>query len=48
MSIDEICEKYEMINYTIKDDGTVDVDGHIYLDNCKITKLQLKFCTVTG
>ena len=48
MSIDEICEKYEIINYTIKDDGTVDVDGSVYLDYCKLTELPLKFGTVTG
>lgn len=48
MSIDEICEKYEIINYTIKDDGTVDVDGCVYLDYYKLTELPLKFGTVTG
>ena len=48
MSIEEICEKYEIINYTIKDDGTVDVDGSVYLDYCNLTELPLKFGTVTG
>ena len=48
MSIEEICEKYTISNYTIKDDGTVDVDGSVYIDYCNLTKLPLKFGTVTG
>ena len=48
MSIEEICEKYEITNYTINQDGTIDVDGSVYLDYCNLTKLPLKFGTVTG
>jgi hypothetical protein len=43
-----ICEKYDIMNYTIKDDGTVDVDGSVYLDCGELTELPLKFGTVTG
>tara|TARA_X000000368_G_scaffold416055_1_gene409102 strand:+ start:67 stop:675 length:609 start_codon:yes stop_codon:yes gene_type:complete len=51
LSKDEIvsfCEIHGISNYTIKDDGTVDVDGSVYLDYCKLTELPLKFGTVTG
>ena len=51
LSKDEIvsfCEIYGISNYTIKDDGTVDVDGSVYIDYCNLTKLPLKFGTVTG
>ena len=43
-----ICKNHDIINYTINDDGTVDVDGSVYLDYCELTKLPLKFGTVTG
>ena len=29
MSIEEICEKYGIENYTINDDGSIDVDDHV-------------------
>jgi len=51
LSKDEIvsfCEIYGISNYTIKDDGTVDVDGSVYIDYCNLTELPLKFGTVTG
>ena len=48
MSIEEICEKHELQNYVINDDGSIDVDGNVYLDNRKLTKLPLKFNKVTG
>jgi len=31
MTIDEICRKYDIRNYTINDDGTIDVDGYVDL-----------------
>ena len=46
--IDSICEKYNIKNYTINKDGTVDVNNDIYLNSCKLTKLPLKFGNVTG
>ena len=41
--IDEICRKYEIRNYTINLDGSIDVNGTVYLWNKKLTKLPLKF-----
>jgi len=46
--IDSICEKYGIKNYTINSDGTVDVDGDVYLSRRKLTKLPLKFGKVSG
>ena len=31
MSIDEICKKYGIENYTINDDGSIDVDGDVLI-----------------
>ena len=41
--IHEICKKYGIKNYTINDDGSIDVDGNVNLINRKLTKLPLKF-----
>lgn len=46
--IDSICYKYGIENYTINDDGTIDVDGNVDLSHEKLTKLPLKFGRVTG
>ena len=46
--IDSICQKYSIENYTINDDGTVDVDDDVYLYNKGLTKLPLKFGKVSG
>jgi len=46
--IDSICEKYDIDNYTINSDGTVDVDDNVNLTSKKLTKLPLKFGNVTG
>jgi hypothetical protein len=48
MSIEEICRKYKIIDYTINEDGSIDVDGSVDLDYCKLTKLPLKFGIVAG
>ena len=48
MSIDEICEKYDIRNYTINDDGSVDVGNQVYLVGNDLTKLPLKFGNVSG
>jgi len=53
MTIEEICFKYNINNYTINDDGSIDVDDHVFLDNKKnpdaspITELPLRFNKVT-
>jgi len=46
--IDSICEKYNIENYTINSDGTVDVDGDVDLSGEGLTKLPLNFGKVTG
>jgi len=48
MDKDSICKKYNIMNYTINDDGTVDVDGGVYLNQFGLTKLPLKFGKITG
>ena len=47
-SIESICKKYNIKNYTINDDGSIDVDGSVFLYSKRLTKLPLKFRTVTG
>jgi hypothetical protein len=46
--IDSICKKYNIENYTINSDGTVDVNGDVDLSSKGLTKLPLKFGKVTG
>ena len=48
MSIDEICDKYGIENYTINDDKSIDVNGDVNLKLLTITKLPLKFGSVSG
>ena len=47
-NIDSICKKYGIKNYTINQDGSIDVDGNVYLSSKKLTKLPLKFRNVSG
>ncbi len=46
--IKAICEQYKIANYTINNDGSIDVDGNVSIINRKITKLPLRFRNVTG
>jgi hypothetical protein len=43
-----ICEKYNITNYTVNDDGSIDVNGDVYLINKELTELPLTFNKVTG
>ena len=43
-----ICEKYNIENYTINDDGSIDVDGNVYLSHENLTELPLVFNKVSG
>jgi len=43
-----ICKKYNITNYTINSDGSIDVDGDVNLENMKLSKLPLKFINVSG
>lgn len=49
---DEICYRYGIKNYTINNDGTIDVDGNVDLSmitgDIRMSKLPLKFGNVTG
>jgi hypothetical protein len=47
-TIHEICKQYGIENYTINDDGSIDVDGHVGLYNKGLTELPLRFNKVTG
>ena len=42
-----ICKKYVIENYTINDDGSIDVDGNVYLSGKGLTELPLKFGKVS-
>ena len=46
--IESICKKYNITNYTINSDGSIDVDGNVNLSRKGLTKLPLKFGNVTG
>jgi len=46
--IDFICMYYGIENYTIKPDGSIDVDGDVYLSGRRLFSLPLKFKTVSG
>jgi hypothetical protein len=48
MTIDEICKKYKIKNYTINPDGSIDVDDDVNLDDKNLTELPLTFNKVTG
>ena len=43
-----ICEKYNITNYTINPDGSIDVNGNVDLSFEKLTELPLTFNKVTG
>lgn len=45
--IHRICNKYDIKNYTIED-GLVNVDGSVYLNNKRLSKLPLEFGIVSG
>ena len=43
-----ICEKYGIENYTVNDDGSIDVDGDVFLYKKGLTELPLSFNKVPG
>ena len=47
-SIDSICRKYGITNYTVNPDGTVDVNGNVNLSYKKLIRLPLKFGKLSG
>ena len=47
-NIDKICRKYNITNYTINKDGSIDVDSNTSLIRYNLTKFPLKFNNVNG
>jgi hypothetical protein len=43
-----ICKKYGIENYTINSDGSIDVNGDVWINNKELTELPLTFNKVTG
>jgi len=46
--IHKICERYDIKNYTINDDGSIDVDGNVNLIERGLKRIPVEFRTVTG
>ena len=46
--IEQICKQYRIKNYTINQDGSIDVDVNVFLYEKKLTELPLKFNKVNG
>jgi len=46
--IEEICDKYSIFDYTINEDGTIDVDGEVNLGSNGLIELPLNFNKVSG
>jgi hypothetical protein len=46
--ITKLCYEYNILNYTINDDGSVDVDGDVRIVKKGLTKLLFKFNKVSG
>lgn len=46
--IHALCKRYRIRNYTINEDGSIDVDGDVDLTRKGLTKLPLRFNKVTG
>lgn len=46
--IHRLCREYNIKKYSINSDGSIDVDGNVYLINRGFTKLPLKFNKVSG
>lgn len=46
--IHRICNSFEIKNYTINPDGSIDVNGNVELGVYKLDKIPLKFNNVSG
>ena len=48
MSIDEICYEFGVRNYTINDDGSIDVKGDVSIPTSGLTEIPITFNKVSG
>ena len=46
--IHDICKIHNITNYTINPDGSIDVDGGVYLDRRNLDRIPIKFNKVSG
>jgi len=46
--VDSRCKKYQIENYSINSDGSIDVNDFVVINNWGLTKLPLKFRNVSG
>jgi hypothetical protein len=46
--IESICKKFGIKNWTLNEDGSIDVDGNVDLYFKRLNKLPLKFRNVSG
>lgn len=46
--IHHICKKYGIENYTINNDGSIDIGGHVNLRSRDLEELPLKFNVING
>ena len=46
--IHKICKVYNISNYTINPDGSIDVDGNLTIINRNLTTIPIKFNKVSG
>ena len=46
--IDSLCEEYGIANYSINSDGSVDVNGSVWIHKLKLTEFPFVFGTVKG
>jgi hypothetical protein len=45
---ESICREYNIENWNLNEDGSIDVDGDVYLNDKGLNKLLLKFRNVSG
>jgi hypothetical protein len=48
MNPSEICKEFKISNWTLNPDGTIDVDGNVYINDKVLDKIPLKFGKVSG
>ena len=48
LKISKICDKFNITNYTINQDGSIDVNGNVDIHRLGLTELPLKFNRVNG